>query len=277
VTPIPEEIERIALLGWHVYPQSNYGRGACFEGAHAAASCNLDTIAGWAHTYPACNWRVVFGPSGIVGFDCDTPPVHLHDGVAAMKVLVDQHEPLPNRPTARSGGGGIVMVFRDTGAPMVGRSGHPAPGIDPRRGQQSQTLPPSLHHSTGKPYRWLVPPWEVNPPPAPQWLLDLVKPAPAPAPRVPVHLASGDQARNYAIGALYHAVRRIAAAPKGGRNDTLNIECYALSRFVGTGSLSEDEVRSALYAAANANGMVGDDGARAALLTIESGLKSRRR
>ena len=90
-------------------------------------------------------------------------------------------------------------------------------------------------------------------------------------------MLTGDQARNYAVGALYNAVRRVASAGKGGRNDVLNRETYALARFVQAGALAESELRDALYAAANANGMVGEDGARSALLTIDSGLKSRRR
>ena len=99
---IHPDVERIALLGWHVYPQSAYSRAGCFEGAHAAATDDLDTIDKWCQDYPGCNWRVVFGSSGLVGFDCDVPPLHLHDGVAAMAALVAEHGQLPPRPTARS-------------------------------------------------------------------------------------------------------------------------------------------------------------------------------
>jgi hypothetical protein len=274
---IPDDIERVALLGWHVYPQSNYGRAACFEGAHSAASCDLDTIAGWARAYPACNWRVVFGPSRIWGLDLDTPPLHRHDGIANFAALAAEQPTLPARPTLRSGGGGLAIFFSHSGEPIRGKDGVPVLGSDPRRGQQSQTIPPSRHHSTGKPYYWIVPPWQTSPPPAPAWLLEAVRPIPEQIPKPAVKLASGDAARNYAVAALYHAVRRVATVAKGGRNNTLNAETYALARFVLSGSLSEAEVRDALFAAAQANGMTGDDGARSALLTIDSGLKSRRR
>lgn len=176
----------------------------------------------------------------------------------------------------RSGGGGLAIFFAHSGEPIRGKAGVPVPGSDPRRGQQTQTIPPSRHHSTGKPYRWIAAPWDTSPPPAPGWLLELVKPPPEPEAKAPARLASGDQARNYAVAALHHAVRRVGAAGKGGRNDTLNRETFSLARFVLAGALSEAEVRDALFAAAHANGMTGDDGARAALMTIESGLKSRR-
>jgi hypothetical protein len=276
VPSIPDEIERVALLGWHVYPHSRHGRAGCFEGAHAAASCDLDTIAAWCRDFPACNWRVVFGPSGLIGFDCDVPPIHLHDGIAALADLVSLNSPLPLRPTLRSGGGGLAIIFRDTGVPIVGSGGKPAPGIDPRRGRQSQTIPPSTHHSTRQAYRWLAAPWETPLPPAPDWLLDLVRPPPVAAPAAPAVLRTGDQARNYAIGALKNAVRRVAVAGSGNRNNALNAECFSVARFVNDGSLTESEVRQALFAAAQANGVVAEDGPRAALLTIDSGLKSRR-
>ena len=274
---IPDDIERVALLGWHVYPQSNYGRAACFEGAHGAASCDLDTIAGWCRAYPNSNWRVVCGPSRIWGLDLDVPPIHLHDGIANFSKLAAEHEPLPRRPAMRSGGGGLAIFFEHRGELIRGKAGVPVPGSDPRRERQAQTIPPSRHHSTGKPYYWIVAPWETSPPAAPRWLLDAVKPPMEPPVKPVAQLATGDRARNYAVGALYNAVRRVGAAGKGSRNDTLNTEAFALARFVLTGALSESEVRDALFAAAQASGLTGDDGSRSALLTIDSGLKSRRR
>ena len=83
VMAIPEDIERVALLGWHVYPASSTSRAGCFSGASAAASCDLDVIAGWSERFPRCNWRVVFGSSGLWGIDLDVPPHH-PDGLGAF-------------------------------------------------------------------------------------------------------------------------------------------------------------------------------------------------
>ncbi len=269
---IPEEIERVALLGWHVYPASQYSRAACFAGASANASCDLDTIARWGSEYPGCNWRVVFGPSGLWGIDCDVPPLH-EDGVSAFKAIVAQNSLLPPRPVMQSGSGGIGIFFRHNGEPIRGQSGYPAPGIDPRRGRLSQTIPPSRHVDTKGAYRWLVPPWEVSPPDAPRWLLDLMAPPPIPPLRhLPERRGTG-QGAAYAYGALKSALIRVGLAPAGQANDTLNREAYAMARFVADGTIPEGDVRETLMAGARRRAIP----IREALATIESGLKSRNR
>lgn len=272
---IPDEIERLALIGWHLYPVSPTTKKACIKAPTDAATCDLDQLATWCGLFPGCGWRVVFGPSRLLGLDCDTPPGHAHDGIANLAALVVEHGPLPPRPQLRSGGGGLALFFQNNGERIVGHDGCPALGIDPRRGRQSQVVPPSLHWRTRRPYRWLTAPWETSPPPLPGWLARLMAPPPEPERKQPV-LRTGDQARNYAVGALRNAIRRVAALGKGGRNNALNAETYSLARFVDEGSLTESEVRESMLAAARANGFISEEGIRAALATIDSGLKSRR-
>jgi hypothetical protein len=193
------DIERVALLGWHLYPTSRRTKAACLKGATDAATCNLGQIERWSNEFAGCNWRVVFGPSGLWCLDCDVPPGHAHDGIANLTALVNVHGPLPAGPQARSGGGGLVLFFRHDGEPIIGEAGHPALGIDPRRGRQSQTIPPSRHHRTDQPYRWLVAPWEIDAPPAPAWLLRLVaRPAPPPISDQPRRLQDAP-----AVGAMH--------------------------------------------------------------------------
>lgn len=270
------DIERVALLGWHLYPQSRTSRHGRFKGAADAATCDLDTLEGWARQYPGCNWRVVFGPSGLWGLDCDVPgEQHTHDGVANFRAWLAGRE-LPPRPTARSGGGGTLVFFQHKGERIIGQSGHPVPGVDPRRGRQSQTIPPSVHHATRQPYRWLVAPWEVSPPVAPGFLTEALQPPPEPPERAS---PPSDPAKRsaYAEAALHRATREVAAAVNGARNDTLNRAAFSLARFVHDGTLGTSDLRDALMAAARANGMAADDGHRAALLTIDSGLRARAR
>lgn len=269
---IPPDIERVALLGWHVYPGSATTRAGCFEGAHDAASCDLDTIASWCRDYPRCSWRLVCGPSRVWGLDLDVPPMHRHDGIAAFTAVTGQHEPLPKRPTLRSGGGGLAIFFRHDGEPIAAEGKKLGAGIDPRRGRQSQTIPPSLHYHTRQPYRWLTPPWEVAPPPAPAWLLALLAPPPEPPARPAPKLLQGDGARNYAVAVLHNAIRRAAAAGQGDRNNSLNQQTYGVARFIADGMLSEAEVRDSMMAAARAAAIP----LREAMATIDSALKSRR-
>jgi hypothetical protein len=252
------DIEGLALLGWRLHPTSCRTRAACFKDAATVAASDLDQLARWSRQYPACGWRVVMEGSGIWALDIDVPSErHKHDGVAALRNLVVVNGPLPQRPTVRTGGGGLALFFAHEGEPIVGKSGHPAPGIDPRRGRQSVTVPPSIHPDTALPYRWMVAPWEVAPPKAPGWLLRLVTPPPVPQVQEPPPRLSEDEddRRRYALAALRHAADRAARAPQGQRNDTLNVETFSLTRFLAEGTLDATEVATAMAYAGRQAGL----------------------
>jgi Bifunctional DNA primase/polymerase, N-terminal len=244
---LPDEVERLARLGWRLYPGSRKSKAGLFKGFLERATSELDQLAEWARKYPNANWRVVMEGSKIWALDCDAPgPDHEADGIAALRCLIAKHGELPIRPTIRSGGGGLVIVFKHQGEPICGRTGYPLPGLDPRRGRLSVTVPPSIHHRTGKPYEWLIPPWEANPLLAPDWLLQAVALPPEPkTPPAPVIATEGR-----ALCRLKQAIDAIRYAPKGAANSTLNGNSYSVARYVAAGLLSENEAVSALYAAA---------------------------
>ena len=271
---IPEDIERVALLGWAVFPASQYSRASCFSGAHDAATSDLDTISGWCRDYPSCNWRLAFGLSQLWGLDIDAiSEDHAADGIGAMRNLTAINGALPPCPMTKSGGGGFAVFFKHNGEPITGKTGMPSPGIDPRRGRLSVTIPPSIHLTTKLAYRWIAPPWSVNAPNAPGWLLRAVAPPPEPVHRAAPDLSSGDKARSYAVGALKSAIAKVACAPSGAANSTLNAETYAIGRFLSDGSVTEGEVRDCMVAAARARGIP----IREAMATIDSGLRARAR
>ena len=262
---IHPDIERVALLGWHVYPASRRTKAACIKDPTWRASADLEQIDRWHHEFPGCNWRVVFGPSRIWGLDCDVPPGHAHDGVANLKALSEAHGGLPPRPIERTGGGGLALFFKHNGEKIIGDSGHPAEGIDPRRGAQSQMIPPSFHIRTGAAYRWVVPPWEVSPPDAPGWLLGRVRPPTLP----PLKRAVAD-CTDRARQRLYRAAQKVALAAPGHRNDTLNRQAYFVGRLVGAGMVGSLEAAESLIGAGLTAGM---DRAEVQA-TVRSGLKS---
>ncbi len=249
---IHPDIERVALLGWRVAPSSSTSRKACIKDAATAATHDLNQIARWTREFPGCSWRVVCEGSGIWGLDVDVAgPDHAEDGIAALAKLVAENEPLPRRPTTRSGGGGLCLVFKHSGEPINGKTGWPVPGIDPRRGRLSFNVPPSIHLRTRRLYRWLIAPWELSAPPAPAWLLRLVAPPPEPprpaVPRIPT--------TSFARKALCRALDNIARAGEGTRNDQVNRSAYGVARFVAAGLLGEHEAIEALYAAARGTGL----------------------
>ena len=269
MTALPDSIERCALLGWRMHPSSRHSRAACFKGAADAATHDLDQLAAWAREYPDCNWRVIMEGSGIWALDVDAPGEdHGGDGITAMKSLVAANAPLAPRPMTRSGGGGYAIFFKHQGEPISGRTGTPAPGLDPRRGRLSVTLPPSIHHRTAKPYVWVIAPWDVDPPTAPAWLLDAVKPPPPPP--VPAQTERRANTTTVARKALWKAIDKVHGAQSGGRNDTLNRQSYRVARFVAAGLLGETEAQEALYSAGRQIGLTHPE----IKATIESAFRS---
>jgi hypothetical protein len=260
---MPPDIERVALLGWRVYPASRVSRAGCIKRGTELATYDLEQIDRWSRDFPSCNWRVVMQGSGIWALDLDVPPGHAHDGIAALAALVARHGELPPRPMARSGGGGLGLFFEHTTERIIGEGGRPAPGIDPRRGRQHLTIPPSIHIVTERPYRWLVPPWEVTPPKAPAWLLRALEPPPEPSWRRPV-VDTSDAARS----GLYRAALRVIHAPPGQRNAALNRSAFRVGVLIGTGLLGHQEAVDSLYGAGRAAGL--DD--RETKGTIKSGI-----
>lgn len=243
------DIERIALLGWRCVPASRSKKGL-WKGYIDDATSDLEQLEQWASKNPGCCWKVIPQGSGVWALDVDrVGPEHANDGIAALKELVSENGDIPDRPHGRSAGGGHLLVFKDAGHPIRTKSGHPRPGLDPRAGRCAFTVSPSRTASGS--YRWVVAPWELNPPPAPDWLLKLVAPPLEPTrPRIPA-IATTDRARR----ALGRAVGRVMEAAEGGRNDTLNAQSYAVSRYVAAGLLGEQEASEALYAAARQIGL----------------------
>ena len=75
--------------------------------------------------------------------------------------------------------------------------------------------------------------------------------------------------------ALKDECAALATMPKdSGRNNALNRAAFNLFQLVAGGGLDENEVRERLFSAAEANGLVADDGAASVRATIESGAKA---
>jgi putative DNA primase/helicase len=94
------------------------------------------------------------------------------------------------------------------------------------------------------------------------------------------HVADGDTAsrdegvRRYALAALDNQIRKVEAAGKGTRNQTLNDAVLSLGHLVAAGALPEAMVRQLLEEAASVCGLVKDDGVGAVRATINSALRA---
>jgi hypothetical protein len=128
---IHPDVERLALLGWRLYPVSQYSRAACIKNAAELATYDLGQLDRWSCKFPGCGWRVVMQGSGIWALDVDVAGAdHVADRATALADLVAVHGLLPPAPTTRSGGGGPVLFFSHTVEPIIGKTGTPAPGLD---------------------------------------------------------------------------------------------------------------------------------------------------
>ncbi|MBO3739661.1 bifunctional DNA primase/polymerase [Actinoplanes flavus] len=170
---------------------------------------------------------------------------------------------LPAGPQVRTGGGGRHLWFRPTG---YGNRVRLLPGLD-WRGAGGYVLAPPSRHAGGGDYRWIRRP-AVALPVGPATLLALVAGPPPPVRERPVAHPG-----RYAEAALEAETDRVARAPAGSRNDTLNRAAFALGRLVGAGLLAESTVCWELTAAARHAGL----GWTEIRGTLRSGLTAGRR
>ena len=85
MTILPTDIERLALLGWRLYPASAHSKAACIKDPGASATFDLNKLEAWTQEFPGCNWRMVCEGSDVWALDVDVPSEdHAADGVAAL-------------------------------------------------------------------------------------------------------------------------------------------------------------------------------------------------
>ena len=52
------DVERLALLGWRLYPASRSSKAACIKAPGESATFDLDKLEAWTRQFPNCNWRM---------------------------------------------------------------------------------------------------------------------------------------------------------------------------------------------------------------------------
>jgi hypothetical protein len=266
---------RLASLAWPVFPLHTPTPDGCScarpdcekpgkhprtrRGLHAASTSSAEVIAWWTR-WPDANLAVATG--ALVVIDVDGP-----DGERALDQLQATHEPLPATLTAASARG--RHLYYQAGPHHIGNSaGRLGPGIDVR-GHGGYIIAPPSRHATGHQYGWtrrcplaLLPDWLAHllAIPAPARPQSLARPAGG-------ALTSVDR---YLAGALRSELDRIAAAPVGARNDTLNRAAFRLAQLTAAGHGHPDQLHAPLLDAALAVGLTEPE----AKATIASGLRA---
>jgi Bifunctional DNA primase/polymerase, N-terminal len=251
----------LAGRGWHVFPLRPGDKRPAVDRWEQRALTDPDLVRRWWPS-PRHNVGIACGPSGLVVADLDPP-----DGIEQFGVLCRQSG-YPGTFTVRTPRGGLHLYFTAiAGRPVRNSAGKVAPHVDIRGAGGYVAGPGSVVH--GKAYTITD---GRDPAPLPGWLADLADP-PRPCPRSspdtpPAH------ADRYGEAALWGETQRLLLAPRGRRNDTLNVAAFALGQLVGGGILDCAEVIATLVRAAEACGLVADDGLRQCERTISSGLSA---
>jgi Bifunctional DNA primase/polymerase, N-terminal len=212
--------------------------------------------------------------SGFWVLDADVDPIKGLDGLAELEKLQAQNGPLPPTLTSITPRGGKHFFFR--WSPGIRNSSSKiAPGLDVRGKGGYVILPPSMR-ADGKFYQWCGDARDAAD--ALAWLVEQAsKKKEKPKTNGGGNKSNG-QTRSiaWAQTALENECNAVASARPGTRNDQLNTSAFNLFQLVAGGYLNEQEVRERLFAAAEASGLVDDDGPQAVEATINSGAQAGR-
>lgn len=182
---------------------------------------------------------------------------------------------IPRTVTVETGGGGLHLYFRAPD-PCPGNSASKlGPHIDTRGEGGQVVFVGSVHPTTHEPYRWAagLSPDDVELAELPLQLLAVLRNEQPEAARPNTHPHASTYGRSkYADAALDREIEALANTAEGARNAQLNVAAFNLGQLIGGGELHRSDVEHALEQAAEACGLVRDDGAASVRATIASGL-----
>jgi hypothetical protein len=259
--------------GWPVLPCEPRGKrpvGALVPNGLKDASNSLDVVAGWLKAEPEANIGLVTGIAfDVIDIDGD-------DGMTSINQAAPWYgEPWDGGPTDNSTidgptsqtGRGWHVLIAPTG---LGNRAGVLKHVDWRGRGGYIVAPPSLH-ANGHRYEWF-PGWgpddqEVRT--APSWLLAILrKPATF---ALPGALRPRPDEGSYGRAALEQEVGRVAIAPIGERNHSLNRAAFSIGQLIAGRAISD--ATGAVQALLNIGRAVGlGDGEVVA--TVKSGIEA---
>jgi hypothetical protein len=246
-TPVPEAARIYSAHGLPVFPVAQDKRPLTAHG-FADATADENQIRELWSRFPdaGIGWPVALR---LLVLDVDAR----HRGHESLAEMEREHGRLPATLTSVTGGGGLHLVFRLPIGVEARQLAGLRTGIDTRVGGRGYIVVPPSMHASGLRYVWHE---RVPAAAAPEWLVDLVRRRPAPAPgaytpRPPVGISKRDR---YAAAVLAGEAAEVAATPEGGRNHRLFRAWRRCSADLGD-VLDRDIVARELTAAAQAAGL----------------------
>jgi hypothetical protein len=266
------------------------GTGDCRDGHRTPEQRAVATLSGRDRNgWRVKGWNVAIatGPSGLLVVDLDVPKpedkprpdawnmLGINEGRDVFAVVCEQAgQPVPwDTYTVRTPSGGTHLYFTaPQGVQLRNTGGDRGRGlgwkVDTRAWGGHVVAPGSV--VDGQPYSVEN---DTAPRPLPQWLRERLTPPTLPkAPTAPVARVQGRR-RAFLQAALDGEVKRVTSA-QSERNWALYHASVALGQLVAGGSLSEQDVRATLLAAAAGHIADGAYSERQAHLTITSGLRA---
>lgn len=247
---------------WRVFPVRPEDKRPACDRWEQRASADPELVRRYWPS-PRHNVGIACGPSGLVVVDLDPP-----DGIEMFGLLCRNHRHRPQTYTVRTPRDGLHLYFLAVpGREIRNSASRIGPNIDIRAAGGFVLAAGSVVN--GQPYEVTD---ERDPVPLPPWIADLAdppRPSPASRPR-PCSAPSHPDA--YAEAALRGEAEAVRSAPVGQRNHQLNVSSFRLGQLAAGGVLTEGDVLAAMLAAAEACGLLAEDGRAKCERTIRSGL-----
>lgn|GEM_PF-3429596 len=251
-----------ARQGVKVFPLQVGGKAPVTSNGLYSASNEESVISTlWGETH--FNIGIPTGKAnGFFVVDVDHPPTW-------WELLAQNGGELPKTPAVKTGKGLHVYFAMPEGEDIRNSASKIAKGIDVR-GTGGYVVAAGSVHPDGGHYEFEdVSLFDMEPAPAPAWILEALKPKPkpepAPKPAQPVPSFTGGN-NAYAQKALEDECAKVATAPEGQRNHTLNAAAFSIAQLVAGGEIGEQEAFNALLSAALSCGL----GEQEALRTMQS-------
>ncbi|MDI4655550.1 DUF3987 domain-containing protein [Xanthobacter autotrophicus] len=268
------------------------------------ATTNINVVRAMWRKHPDAMPGINLGAAALLAIDADEGRI----GIAAFEALCEPHGGVPECPMVDTpAGGGRHFIFRQRPGEKLGngRGGLPPKAECPVdvRGAGGYIIAPGSVRYGGDFADGIYDIGDGDPldilqaPELPEWLHDILTgkredkaPSPAPvdpsplpkAPSSPLNAASSSQTavraldmghprlRAWVEKAFDDEIQALTQCGRGGRNNQLNTSAFAIFQFVAAGWVAEDAAHTALVQAAEACGLVKDDGRRSVLKTISS-------
>lgn len=263
----------LAEGGVKIFPAGT-DKAPLFKRWQEIATTERDIISEWWRRAPYALPAIPCGANGLLVLDLDRHR-NAPDGVRAFKELIARHGALPpDVPVVKTpNGGGLHLYFRQPpGEPLGNGRGSLPPGCDVR-GLGGFTIGPGATLPDGRGWIRVAGRPPITQPARLAWIEGILR-RPADPPHED-HLAgetSDQRGRAYAEQALHEIEHELARTREGERNERLYKSAFRLATMVARRWLAESDIRNALHAACQANGLIKDDGRPAFQRTLDSGL-----